>query len=126
MSDFRQDFVLKAPADLKIQQKIAMDKKTMLVKLFDKYGNVLFEDKIDLVEQTIFGNLPPKKEEQTFPEKEEEVEVDVEPKDESELEKPKNDGSMDSQDYDESDDESDDPVAQEQVTEEKVETETTS
>ena len=80
MSDFRQDFVLKAPADLKLQQKIAMDKKTMLVKLFDKYGNVLFEDKIDLVEQTIFGNLPPKKEEQTQPGKEE-VEVDVEPKD---------------------------------------------
>jgi len=103
-----------------------MDKKTMLVKLFDKYGNVLFEDKIDLVEQTIFGNLPPKKQEQTFPEKEEEVEVDVEPKDKEELEKPKNDGSMDSQDYDESDDESDDPVAQEEVTEEKVETETTS
>lgn len=117
MSDFRQDFVLKAPADLKLQQKIDMDKKTMLVKLFDKYGSVLYEDKIDLVEQTVFGNLPPQKEEETQPEKEEEVK-DVEPKDE-ESKKPENDESKESQD------DTEDAATQEE-TKEQIETESPS
>lgn len=118
MSDFRQDFVLKVPAELKLQQKIDMDKKTMFVKLFDdKNGAVLFEDKIDLVEQTLFGNLPSQKEVETQPEKEEEEKV--EPKDE-EFKKPKNDESIDSQD------EPEESVTQEEEAQEQIETESPS